>query len=131
MPIPEKRAWFQLVIVALAIVAWLLMFAVFRSAEVSMASFALLALTAVCGPNQDRILLDERDRSIAGSASSVAFRCWFVLSIIVPVVSGLFWGWERMVPVAVVAQCTLLAWATVLIVRSVATIYMYRSAQYV
>lgn len=64
----EKRAWFQLIVVALSVAMWLLMFGIFHSAGVSMAAFALLALTALPRPKQTRASLDDHDRAIAESA---------------------------------------------------------------
>jgi hypothetical protein len=130
MPSLERRAWLHLGIVALAIVVWLSLFAIWRSVQVSMAAFAVLGLTGVSRFNQRSAFLDERDRTIAESSLHMGIRCWFVCSTILPIAIGSFGGWERTVSVAMVAQSAWLAWILVLVVQAIATISMYRSTRY-
>jgi hypothetical protein len=129
MRTPERRAWFQLGVVGLATFGWLLMFAILGSAEVAMVAFALLALTALPAANQARAC-DERDRAIAEAALNLALRCWFVLSAVLPLAAASRFGWDRPVPLRILAQGGWLAWIVVVLVRSAATIYMYRSSRY-
>jgi hypothetical protein len=130
MPSLEKRAWFHLGLVALAIVVWLSIFAIWRSVQASMAAFAVLGLSGVSRLNQRGAFLDERDRAIAESSLHMGIRCWFVCSTILPIAIGSFGGWERTVSVAIVAQSAWLAWVVVLMVQAITTIYMYRSTRY-
>lgn len=124
----EKRAWFQLGVVAMTIVTWLLLFSVTRSVAASMAAFALLGLTGLPGPNRVRTL-NDRDREIAESAFLAAAKCWFAFIALVPLVAGFAWGWETRVELGLIAQVTWAGWIVVLLVRSAMTIRLYAAAR--
>jgi hypothetical protein len=129
MPELEKRAWFQLAVVAAAAFAWFAMLAIFRKPQVASAAFALLALSALPALNPARAFHDERDRTIAARSLSIALRILFAAAVLLPVALGLILGWEYRLSFSTgaLAQLCWIAWIAVLTVQSTATIAQYRS----
>ena len=132
MPELERRAWLQLALVGVTALAWLAVFATSRKPEVAMATFSLLALTALPRLNPQRAFHDERDRAIAGRSLSIALRAFFAATVLLPVALGVTLGWEHRLSLSTstLAHIVWIAWIMVLTVQSAATITPYRSDRY-
>ena len=126
MPELEKRAWYQLAVAGVTALAWIAVYAVFRIPEVAMASFALLALSALPKVRLDRSFHDERDRAIAEHSHLIALRFVFAAAILAPVLTGLVLGWSFSVPVSTMAHAVWMVWLLMVSIQSTVTIAQYR-----
>ncbi len=125
----EKRAWWNLCVVAGAVVAFAVLWIVTRNLAASTAAFSVLALSAMPFFRLRQPTSDERDREIDRKSMLVAMRLFWILLVIAAVGMGFALGWDTIVHVPVWSFSEVIwgGMTLILAARSAASIRMYRA----
>jgi hypothetical protein len=123
----QKRAWFTVVVAALACMAYLVL-GLAVNFQVAFAGLALFGLVGLTGFKRRREKWDERDLAINRRATLVGFTasylaffvCCFGTWIVVYAIEG-----EGQVSVHVVAQFTIVGMIVAFTIRSLAILVLY------
>ncbi len=126
----RKHALYQLAVIALGIVAYLVMYAITGNVMASFAGFAVLALLGV--PSMVLIrrrrwpLIDERDRAIWSRAEVEGYRVFGLAMMVWALWVGASFAEEGQVPLAFVFPVVWVGILLMMAVRSIFTLVLDR-----
>lgn len=124
----RKNAWYQLAVIALGAVAYLVMFAITRNVLASFAGLAVLALLGV--PPMVFIrrrrwpLVDERDQAIWKRAELEGYRVFGLLMMFWGVWVGIAFADDGQVPYQLVAPVVWIGCLLMMAARSIFTLVL-------
>ncbi len=123
----QKYAWFNLAVIALTIVVILALLP-FMGTK-ALGGFGFLGLLAfgyfIVRPKPGKVLVDERDELIRRRATTLAYRVFWSLFVVVAGLSARFYGKNGAVPVSVVQMSAFAALMLFIAVMSIAILVQY------
>jgi hypothetical protein len=123
----QKYAWFNLAVITLTIVVILALLP-FMGTK-ALGGFGFLGLLAfgyfILRPKPGKVLVDERDDLIRRRATTLAYRVFWSLFVVVAGLSARLYGKNGAVPVSVVQMSVFAAFTLFMAVMSIAILVQY------
>lgn len=132
MTVQEKQAWFILWVIFITLILYCVIYMLLHSVIIATSAFALTAIIAFAGMigrkerRQGKVVSDERDVDINKVAMMVAYSVFWLVFVFITVGTTMWLGPHGMVPVSIIGLAPYAGLSLLLLVRSVATIVLYR-----